>query len=138
MRSSCPGPEDEPSSPLCSSSKMKSKILIVEDHKDTAFVLKEYFDCEGYDSDVATTGKEALRKFKARKHDVIVTDYNLPDLNGLELAKQCRRIVDDVKIIFITGADILRSNPGLKTATKCKVVQKPVRPKEILKLVLGM
>ena len=116
----------------------KQKLLIVEDHHETAAVLQEFFSASGLEADTAQSGRQAIEKFGAVRHDLIVTDYLLPDTNGVALVEACKRIHAGVKVVYITGADIVRKNPALKLGAKARVVEKPARPAAILEVIKEM
>ena len=68
---------------------MKLKMLIVEDEEALLELLKFNFNKEGYKIDTATDGETALEKILYRSPDIIILDWMLPELSGIEL---CRRI----------------------------------------------
>ncbi len=117
---------------------LPGRILVVEDHKETAVVLNDYFRAHDLSSEVALTGMEALEKFEADRHDLLVTDYTLPDTNGMALVAACRAISPSVKVIYITAVDLHRIDPLFKTGPACQVIDKPARPARILELIRKM
>ena len=68
---------------------MKLKMLIVEDEEALLDLLKFNFNKEGYKIDTATDGETALEKILYKPPDIIILDWMLPKLSGIEL---CRRI----------------------------------------------
>ena len=117
---------------------MQPRILIVDDNQDTVFVLNEYFNDEGFQSQYAGTGRDALRKFRTSRPEILVTDYLLPDIDGVTLVNQCRALSPHLKVIYITGVDIIRKNRALRPGPDCKVIQKPARPREIVAMMKAM
>ncbi len=79
----------------------KPLVLIVEDERDIATMLKQYFEMSGYLATIAFTGAQALEKAK-RKPDVILLDVGLPDIDGFSV---CRTIRQEVAcpIMFLTA-----------------------------------
>jgi len=82
---------------------MKIKVLYVEDNEnvriETLNLLKQLFEFV----EAATNGKEGLEKFKNEKFDMIITDINMPIMNGLEMIKEIKKIDKRVPIIVITA-----------------------------------
>jgi len=81
----------------------RAKILVADDHPLILKGTKEFLNEKGYD-DVLTSedGQHAYNTVLKEKPDVLILDYNMPKLNGLELAKLCRKEKIDVKIILLT------------------------------------
>lgn len=117
---------------------LPGRILVVEDHKETALVLNDYFRAHDLNSHVALTGMDALEKFEAERHDLLVTDYTLPDTNGIALVAACRAISPSVKVIYITAVDLRGIDPLFKTGPDCQIIGKPARPGDILELIRKM
>jgi DNA-binding response OmpR family regulator len=86
---------------------MPLKILIVEDTLETRQLIHHYFKTEGYDVPTAADGEEGLYKAKAEKPDLIITDVDMPTLNGLEMIKKIRsdpEIARTPILVFTGGA----------------------------------
>ena len=82
---------------------MSKKILIVDDEKDITLVLKEFFVSKGYEALAAFSGKEAMGFLNQSGLDLILLDMHLPDISGLEILREARKIHKDAKIIILTG-----------------------------------
>ena len=81
---------------------MKS-ILYVDDHEVLARLSCEILQMQGYRADYAYNAADALNKFENGKYDILVTDYCMEGMNGLELARQVRQKTPDVPVIIVTG-----------------------------------
>lgn len=81
---------------------MSYKILIVDDEPLLVKGLKYSLEQDGYSTEAAYDGKEALEKHKKEKFDIIILDLMLPEIDGLEV---CQRIRErsDVPIIMLTA-----------------------------------
>lgn len=78
-----------------------AKILIVEDEKKIAEVVKAYLEREGLAVSTAETGEAAIRKIKER-FDLVILDLRLPDMDGEAVCKAVRE-VSDVPIVMLTA-----------------------------------
>jgi CheY-like chemotaxis protein len=78
------------------------RLLVVEDHVDTAELLASLLQRRGHHVQIATTASEALRLASTMAFDVIVSDLRLPDASGYELMKQLRATTA-VKGIAMSG-----------------------------------
>lgn len=80
------------------------KILIVDDEKPISGIIKFNLTKEGYDIVTAFDGREAVTIFEEEKPDLIILDLMLPELDGLEVAKEIRK-TSHVPIIMLSAKD---------------------------------
>ena len=110
------------------------RVLLVEDHTDTARLLARLLGREGYITRVAAGVQSALDLASRERFDVIVSDLGLPDGNGLDLMNRLRQTCP-IKGIAISGfgtdADIQRS----QEAGFCKHLVKPLELAHLLKAI---
>ena len=83
------------------------KILVVQDSPSIALILRLRLEAEGFFVDIAETGEEGVEKAKANEYQLILLDYNLPGINGIEV---CRALKKDEKIknipmLFMSASD---------------------------------
>ncbi|MGB0910629.1 MAG: response regulator [Nitrospirales bacterium] len=83
------------------------RVLIVDDEADHRLLLKDMLGANGYVCEVAGDGKDALNVLRTTSVDVILTDFNMPRMNGLELienlSKQTYHLM--VPVILVTSQD---------------------------------
>ena len=84
---------------------MKLKMLIVEDEEALLDLLKFNFNKEGYKIDTATDGETALEKILYKSPDIIILDWMLPELSGIELCRRIRKHKEhkNIPIIMLTA-----------------------------------
>ena len=84
---------------------MKLKMLIVEDEEALLDLLKFNFNKEGYKIDTATDGETALEKILYKPPDIIILDWMLPKLSGIELCRRIRKNKEhkNIPIIMLTA-----------------------------------
>jgi two-component system, NtrC family, response regulator AtoC len=78
-------------------------ILIVDDERSITSFIKDSLSLEGYTVDVALMGHEAIKIAEKTFPDIVVLDYMLPDMNGIEVLKRLRAIDESVQILMLTG-----------------------------------
>src|SRR5688572_17191315 len=79
-----------PPSPACRlHDRMKAKILIVEDEQPLTLLLRYNLEAEGYEVETVERGDEADARLREKTPDLVVLDWMLPGLSGIEL---CRRL----------------------------------------------
>lgn len=80
------------------------KILIVDDEKPISDIIKFNLAKEGYETVTAFDGREAITKFEEENPDLIILDLMLPELDGLEVAKEVRK-TSHIPIIMLSAKD---------------------------------
>lgn len=68
----------------------KLSILIADDHPTNRLLLKRQLNLLGYDVDEATDGVQALHKVSMQHYDLLITDVNMPNMDGFELTRKLR------------------------------------------------
>ena len=79
------------------------KILLAENDKNLALILKSYLTAKGYPTALFHNGAEALDGFEKECYDFVILDVVLPGLDGFSLAESIRKIDKDVPIMFLTA-----------------------------------
>jgi CheY-like chemotaxis protein len=87
------------------SSNTKELIFVVDDDPDILNLIKHVLDLEGFEVQSFTNPEEALVEFKssARRPEMVVTDYCMQPMSGLELISRCRETHPELKTIVISG-----------------------------------
>lgn len=83
--------------------ELKEKILFVDDEETILNVASEFFQRRGYQTLTARSGVEALSILKNDSVDCCFTDINMPEMNGIDLAEEIRRIDNTLPVIIMTG-----------------------------------
>lgn len=108
------------------------KILIVEDDEKIARVIQLELEFEGYITDIAYTGKEALEKYETGGFSLMLLDVMIPELNGLEVLRRIRQKNSDIKIIMLTARDaVMDKVSGLDSGAN-DYMTKPFEVEELL------
>lgn len=79
------------------------KILVVEDDKISRRIIREILSRCGYEVFEAEDGAQGLEAFKANKPDLVLTDYQMPVMNGLRVLSEIRNLQPAVPVIMLTG-----------------------------------
>lgn len=84
---------------------MKVSLLIVEDDKEAVVILRGMIERQLPDVTVyvAEDGRTGLKLFKQHTPDIVITDINLPDVDGLIMAEEIKAMKDNTKFIVVTG-----------------------------------
>ena len=85
---------------------MSIKLLVVEDTPIARKVIQMTLESLGYSIDMAVDGKEAIQLFKKNHYDLVFMDLGLPDISGIEVTKELRKLEKDgnsVPIVALTA-----------------------------------
>jgi len=110
----------------------KNSILIVDDDELVCKSLTTVFTKEGYGTEVATTGREAIEKAKGRFFNLALLDIRLPDMDGTELLSPLKDMHPDMVVIIVTGYASLESAMQALHKGASVYVTKPLKMHELL------
>ncbi len=115
--------------------KLKKHILLVDDSATMLMSLKSSLEIAGFEVSTAGDGVQALERIKARKPDLMVTDINMPRMDGLELIRQARTIMRFTPILTLTteSQQVKRDEARRNGASGWLV--KPVAAAELIKVI---
>jgi len=115
---------------------VKKRILIADDEKAVRMLLADVLKLLNYEIDMVENGAEAISHIDRRSYDLIITDYMMPEMNGLELTRRVKAKYPSIPILVVTGngpvEDFMKSG-----ATSC--ISKPFnifQLKEIVRTIL--
>jgi CheY-like chemotaxis protein len=80
-----------------------ARILLVDDNAHGLCARKTVLEELGHRISTATSGADAIEQFGSHKFDLVVTDYKMPRMDGLELIKRLRKQVPGLPIVLISG-----------------------------------
>jgi DNA-binding response OmpR family regulator len=80
-----------------------TRILVVEDNTDLAFGLRNNFEIEGYEVELAHDGKQGLELALARPFDLVILDLIMPGLDGFRVLKALRERGDRTPVLILTA-----------------------------------
>jgi signal transduction histidine kinase/CheY-like chemotaxis protein/Ca2+-binding EF-hand superfamily protein len=115
-------------------------ILIVDDEENVRDLMKEILQKEGFKVDLAATGSEALNRIAKKQYALILSDLNMPVLDGKGLFDKIRKDFPDLvnKIGFVTGDTISLSAQTFLKQSARPSLEKPIHPRELRTLVHNM
>jgi CheY-like chemotaxis protein len=83
----------------------KKKILIVDDESSVRLMMIKILKSEKYQIDVAENGCQAIDRIWEKTYDLIVTDYSMPEMDGLMLMRAIKARYPDMPVLFVTGTE---------------------------------
>jgi len=98
-------------------------ILVIDDEQAILNVLERSLNLFGHDVQIAVDGKDGIQKFEKSLFDVVITDINMPDIDGFGVARHIRKSRrPETPIIALTGAPWLLEG---KAESFDKIIEKP-------------
>jgi len=118
--------------------RSRNKILIVDDTKAIRDTLSEMLSVMGFEVTVAGSGNEGLSLFPKNSFDLVLTDLQMPDLNGWTLALHVKDKSPNTPVVLITGSEKKKVMEKLKGSCVDSVVFKPFTSEDIQETVRTM
>ncbi|RUT77734.1 sigma-54-dependent transcriptional regulator [Ancylomarina longa] len=111
------------------------KVLIIDDDPTICMMLQGLLKRKNFDADTVFSAGEALKKLEIQAFDLVLSDFRLPDFDGLELLQKIKAMLPQVPVIIMTSyADIRTAVSAIKMGA-FEYVTKPLNPDEILLLI---
>jgi DNA-binding response OmpR family regulator len=114
---------------------MKKHILIVDDDREFLKSLSEILESQGFDVDVAETGKEAIEKSKDHYYNLALLDVRLPDMDGTDLLGLIDGHLPKTVKIIVTGYPSVENAVKALNLAADAYVTKPASPRELVKTI---
>ncbi len=112
----------------------RRKLVIADDEIHIVRILELKFSSNGFDVLKAMNGAQAWELISSNVPDIVITDYQMPEMTGLDIAE--RMYCDDklrfVPVILLTARGFSLSNDDLLGTNIIKMITKPFSPREIL------
>ena len=113
----------------------KDRLLIVDDDEAILRNLEKILQLEGYETDIARTGFEAIEKTKTNFYNLALLDIKLPDMEGTELLKRMHETFPKMVKIMMTGyPDLENAIASLNSGADAYLI-KPVSVQRLLDVV---
>jgi len=107
-------------------------ILLIDDNKDFVEFLKFLLSHHGYDLYTAHSGPEGLAKLQAHPVDLVILDVMMPNMNGLEVCAEIRRLNSSLPVILLTAKDDLATRSAAIRIGASEFIAKPVNVDDLL------
>jgi len=101
------------------------QVLVVDDDESIRSLLTLYFEQEGYEVEAVATGEQALERFEVGHFRLVILDYYMPGMNGLEVATAMHVQDPGVTIALITGMVHTLAGIDLTPTGITKIFSKP-------------
>ena len=107
------------------------RILVVDDEMIVCESCQRILEEEGYEVEIALSGKEAFEKMKSNPFDIVITDLKMPGIDGMEVLKTLRKEYPDAIVIMITGYSTVETAVEAMKLGAFDYIPKPFTPDEV-------
>ena len=107
------------------------RILIVDDEENTRIGLSKLLGREGFEVDLAANGTQALEQLRRHRVHLVISDINMPDMNGLAFLREVSRHFPSTNVIMITAYGGVESYLEAMNLGALEYLHKPVRLDEL-------
>jgi CheY-like chemotaxis protein len=115
---------------------VRKKVLVVEDHADSREMLAIALSSEGYSVITSEDGQEGLDIARRERPDIVISNLNMPNLDGMEMIQQLRQEPDLAGVIIVVLSAVRTENPeALINAGVNAVMSKPVEFTKLLQTI---
>lgn len=108
------------------------KILVVDDDRDMCLLLKGFLSRNGYEVTESLNGRKALELLENYSPDLIISDFRLEDMDGLQLLTKIKERYPAIQVIIMTGYSDIKLAVEVMKLGAFDYVTKPLLPDEIL------
>jgi two-component system cell cycle response regulator DivK len=111
----------------------KAKILYIEDNFDNMTLVRRVLEIEGYEVIAAGTGQEGLTKARESRPDIVITDINLPDIDGYQVTDALKKDTKTAHIpIIAMTANVMKKDRDNVFQAGCDAyISKPIDVDEL-------
>jgi DNA-binding NtrC family response regulator len=113
----------------------KARILVADDDETIRTTMKAILQDEGYEVDLAATGKEAIQRTHEKTYNIALLDIRLPDMEGIELLKLLKDSVPRMRKVMVTGYPSMQNAIAALNKNADAYIVKPVDVDKLLNTV---
>lgn len=114
---------------------VKLPILLVDDNRDACDLLARYLALFGYEADVAYDGVTALGVVQEKKYGLTISDYQMPDMNGIEMFRRMHQFCADLPGFLLTAFANADVRDSAEEVGMRHVLSKPASFQELVPLI---
>src|SRR2546428_1708600 len=125
---------------ICITEARRACILVVDDQPLVAALIADLLALEGYEVETAKNGREALEKIAGRSYDLILSDLQMPELDGVGLYHELERQRPSLlpRLAFVSGSTEVPEYASFCERTAVSLMGKPFGVADLHRLVQGL
>jgi two-component system, NtrC family, response regulator HydG len=112
-----------------------ASVLLIEDDLTFSRILEGFLNKHGYQVTAVHNGKDGLKTFQQKTFSVVLLDYRLPDMTGMDILVEMKKTTPETPVIIMTSFSDIRTAVKAIKLGALEYITKPVNPDELLMLV---
>jgi DNA-binding NtrC family response regulator len=116
-------------------SDSRKRILLVDDEENARIALSRLLSREGYSVNTVSNGFEALNHLREHDVNLIITDINMPEMDGISFLREAHKCFPDINVIMITAYGGVESYIEAINLGAFEYINKPVRIEELKSII---
>lgn len=113
----------------------RTRILVIDDEPDMRGFLKDALEHQGYEVETSGALPGAVASLVAGRYDLLTLDLNMPDMNGVDVARLAQAVDTDLPVVVISGYLNARLESDLREHGVRYFLKKPVRIAQLMETV---
>ena len=109
-----------------------ARILLAEDDNDMRRFLVKALQNAGYNVTSFDNGLSAYNRLREEPFELLLTDIDMPEMDGIELARRATELDPEIKVMFITGFAAVALNADSKAPKDARVLSKPFHLRDLV------
>jgi two-component system response regulator HydG len=114
---------------------MVTSILLIEDDLTFSRILEGFLIKKGYQVTASNKGKDGLKTFQTKSFDFVLLDYRLPDITGMDVLLEIKKLRPSVPVVIMTSFTDIRTAVKAIKSGAYEYITKPVNPDELLMIL---
>ena len=112
-----------------------NRVLVIDDEWIVLQSVGKILRAEGFDVEVASSGREGLERALRDAYDMVITDIRMPDIGGMRILRDVKRARPAVPVVMITGFASVKSAVQAMKLGATEYLEKPFTPDELTRTV---
>jgi len=113
----------------------KKKVLVIDDEQIVLDSVSQILIDDNYEVDVSLSGREGLDWAIERPYDIVLTDIRMPDIGGMRVLRDIKRVKSSLPVVIITGYATTKSAVQAMKLGAADYIEKPFEPEQLLDAV---
>lgn len=110
----------------------KIRILVVDDEKEVRGMFEKFLTLKGYEVETASNALDALRQCNRKVPDIVVTDFQMPQMDGIALLRELKSVYPELPVIMMSGMGDMRLGVTALKEQAFDFLPKPVDSNELI------
>ena len=113
----------------------KKKVLVIDDERIVLDSISKILTEENFTLEVSLSGRQGLEWATQKDYDIVLTDLRMPDIGGMRILRDVKRVKPAIPVVMITGFGTVKSAVQAMKLGAAEYLEKPFSPDELVKTV---